>query len=259
MNSRKNFTSQTAMRNAPLRRTLAVALALGLGFTGTAFGQATTGSIFGQVPAATGETVLVQNSAGFSREVPVNSTGRYTVSSLPLGSYTVTLLRDGETVDTRTNVSLSVGSGTEVSFASAADDAQNLAAVTVQANALPSIDVSAVDSCTVIIAEQLKRLPIGRSAESIALLAPGVNAGSSYFSGNQGGQALVTFGGSSVTENAYYINGFNTTDPLGGLGGLTLPYGAIEQEQLLTGGYSAAYGRSDGGVLSMVGKRGTNK
>jgi hypothetical protein len=46
---------------------------------------------------------------------------------------------------------------------------------------------------------------------------------------------------------------------LSGFGGLSLPYGSIDQQEILTGGYDAAYGRSDGGVISQVGKRGTNE
>ncbi len=137
-------------------------------------------------------------------------------------------------------------------------DTTNLGGVTVHANALPSIDVSQVDSRTVITSEQLAKLPLQRTAEAIATLAPGVNSGSGYFTGPNG-QSLNSFGGSSIAENAYYINGFNTTDPLKGFGGISLPYGAIDQEQVLTGGYGAAYGRSDGGVINMVGKRGTNE
>ena len=51
----------------------------------------------------------------------------------------------------------------------------------------------------------------------------------------------------------------NVTDPLNGLGGIDLPYGSIEQLEVLSGGYGAAFGRSDGGVLNQVGKRGTNE
>jgi hypothetical protein len=249
MNSRKNF------KTGQLQRT-ALALALGLGFAGLAFGQATTGSIFGQVPAGSGESVLVKSTSGITRQVAVDASGRYAVDSLPLGNYTVTLQHDGQAIDSRSNVTLRVGSGTEVSFG--AHDAQNLSAVTVQANALPTIDVSGVDSRTVITAEQLARLPLARSAEAIALLAPGVVQGSGLFTNLTGG-SVVSFGGSSVTENAYYINGFNTTDPLSGFGGITLPYGAIDQQEIMSGGYGAAYGRSDGGVISQVGKRGTNE
>jgi hypothetical protein len=238
---------------------LAVAISLGL-YGGSALApvhaQATTGAIFGQAPA--GDVVTVQNTSGVTRQVAVDSSGHYTVSSLPLGDYTVTVQQGGKTVDSRSNVGLRVGSGTEVSFG-AASNAQNLAAVTVQANALPTIDVTGVDSRTVITSQELARLPIARSAEAIALLAPGVVQGSNMFMKNGNGTGLVSFGGSSVTENAYYINGFNTTDPLSGFGGLSLPYGSIDQQEILTGGYDAAYGRSDGGVISQVGKRGTNE
>ncbi len=236
------------------RTAMAFAIAIGFGMTGAVYAQATTGSIFGQAKA--GDSVLVKSTSGVSRQVVVDSTGHYAVNSLPLGDYTVTLQQDGQAVDSRSNVTLRVGSGTEVSFG--APNAQNLSAVTVQANALPTIDVSAVDSRTVITSEQLAKLPIARSAEAIALLAPGVVSGSGLFT-NAKGQAVISFGGSSVTENAYYLNGFNTTDPISGFGGLTLPYGAIDQQEILTGGYDAAYGRSDGGVISQIGKRGTNE
>ncbi|WP_346948588.1 TonB-dependent receptor [Dyella sp.] len=238
-----------------LRHTALAAALIMAGVSGVAFGQATTGNITGQAEA--GDTVTITSATGLNRQVTVDASGRYSATNLPVGSYTVTLQKGGSTVDTRKDVTLTVGSTTEVSFASA-NNASSLSAVTVTANALPAIDVSGVDSRTVITSQQLARLPLARSAEAIALLAPGVVQGSSYFSGNMGGP-LVSFGGSSVTENAYYINGFNTTDPLSGLGGLSLPYGAIDQQEILTGGYGAAYGRSDGGVISQVGKRGTNE
>ncbi len=254
MNSRKNFETR------PLRRT---SLAIGLGFClvgASVFAQSTTGSIFGQAPAATGETVSVQNESGLTRQAPVDSTGRYSVTGLPVGTYTVTLQRDGKVVSTRPNVTIRVGSGSEVSFtgANSADGAQTLEGVSVVANSLPAIDVTGVDSRSVITAEQLKHLPLARSAEAIALLAPGAVGGSTAFVGPNG-QALVSLGGASVVENAYYINGMNVTDPLNGQGGISLPYGSIEQQETLTGGYGAAYGRSDGGVINQIGKRGTNE
>jgi outer membrane receptor for ferrienterochelin and colicin len=256
MNSRHN-------RAAMMGRRTALALAIGLGtVSGAAFAQSTTGSIFGQVPAGAGQTVTATNETGVSRTVTVDAAGRYTITSLPLGSYKVTLNKDGAAVDSRSNVSLRVGAGTEVAFdaaaASGTSASTSLEGVTVSANALPSIDVSAVDSRTVITSEQLNKLPLARTAEAIALLAPGAVSGSSFFVGPTG-NALVSIAGSAVTENAYYINGFNTTDPLSGFGGITLPYGAIDQQEILAGGYGAAYGRSSGGVISQVGKRGTNE
>jgi outer membrane receptor for ferrienterochelin and colicin len=248
------MTSRYITSSRVLRHTaLAIALAVGFGGSGTVFAQSTTGSIFGQ--ATPGSTVQATGSTGITREVAVGQDGRYRIGSLPLGSYTVNVMQDGKVVDSRKDVSLTVGAGSEVSFAgaAAASNAQALDSVTVSANALPAIDVSSVDSRTVITSEQLARLPLGRSAEAIALLAPGVVTGSGDFG------RVVSFGGAGVSENAYYINGFSTSDPLKNLGGVSLPYGAIDQQEVYTGGYSAMYGRSDGGVISQVGKRGTNE
>lgn len=191
------------------------------------------------------------------RKTTVDNSGRYSFTNLPLGAYSITLQRDGAVIDKRDNINLVVNASTDVSFASTSN-AKSLGAVSVSANSIPPIDVSAVDSRTVVTSKELAVLPISRTAESIAMLAPGVVGGSSYFSGPTG-NPLVSFGGASVTENAYYINGFNTTDPLSGLGGISLPYGSIDQQEVFTGGYSAKYGRSDGGVINQVGKRGTNE
>jgi len=250
-----------SVRSGAVRPTaLAFALALGLGAVAPAFAQSTTGTIFGQVPVANGETVLVSGTTGFSREVPVDAQGRYRASNLPLGSYNVSLKRDGAVVDSRKGVQTTVGGSTDVSFVApvaSAATAQSLDSVTVVANGIPPIDTTAVDSRTVVTAETLARLPLGRNAEAIALLAPGAVAGSSNIGG--GRYRTVSFGGSGASENAYYINGFSSSDPYRNLGGVGLPYGAIDQQEVYTGGYSAKYGRSDGGVISQVGKRGTNE
>jgi hypothetical protein len=77
--------------------------------------QSTTSSIFGQAPSGT--TVTAHSSSGFQRHETVSKKGRYKLSSLPTGDYTVTLQKDGQTVDTRTNIPLVVGRGAEVDFA----------------------------------------------------------------------------------------------------------------------------------------------
>ncbi|WP_233842462.1 TonB-dependent receptor [Dyella sp. 2HG41-7] len=259
MNHRQDIRAHETTR---VRSGLGIAIALALyGVVATpAFSQSTTGSIFGQAPAASGETVMVTSSSGLTREVPVGADGRYTIKSLPIGVYTVTLRSGGQTISTRNNVMVNVATGTDASFATVANaaNAKNLSSIQVVANALPAIDVSSVNSSTIITSQDLARLPLQRSAESIALLAPGTVSGSSFFMG-PGNHTLVAFGGSSVTENSYYVNGYNTGEPYKNLGGFQLPYGAIDQQETLTGGYSAKYGRSDGGVINQIGKRGTNE
>lgn len=159
------------MNRSIQRRALAVALLVALG---AAQAQSTTGSIVGSVGEGVGTTVLVENNSGFSREVPVDARGRYAAGNLPLGTYKVTVKRDGAVVETRENVGITVGANTDVSFAAAGSGVQTLDSVTVSAASLATIDVSSVDTRTVVTSEQLAQLPLGRTAEAIALLAPGV-------------------------------------------------------------------------------------
>ena len=85
------------MKNTSLIRTTALALAIGsgIGAISNVHAQSTTGSINGSVPAGDNQSIVVESGSGIRREVPVDARGRYAVSQLPLGSYTVTLMRDG--------------------------------------------------------------------------------------------------------------------------------------------------------------------
>ncbi|SHL80690.1 TonB-dependent receptor [Rhodanobacter sp. OK091] len=259
MNSKK----LTHVKKAYLRHSaLAVAVAMGFGVSGQVLAQATTGSVFGTAPVSSGETVrVVSSQTGLTREVAVGSDGRYSANKLPVGDYTVSLVQNGSVVATHEHVQVTVAGGTAVAFAAAeaSKNVQSLSGVTVTANALPAIDVSSTRQTSVITAQQLKTLPLAHSAEAIALLAPGVNSGASNLGQGPTGTPLVSMGGNSVVENAYYLNGFNTTDPIGGSGGIALPYFAIAEQQTITSGYGPEYGRSTGGVISQIGQRGSNE
>jgi hypothetical protein len=77
--------------------------------------QGTAGSIFGHGPA--GGSVTATSGTGAQRHATINGRGRYTLSPLPMGTYTVTLENKGATVDSRKNVNITVGRGLEVDFA----------------------------------------------------------------------------------------------------------------------------------------------
>jgi hypothetical protein len=239
---------------ATCRRT-ALAIALGMSFAGTALAQSNaSGVIFGR-SAEAGSTIHIENlDTGFARDIAVDADGRYRAGSLPVGRYKVTVQKDGKTLESRDNVQVALGSGVDVSFAggASATGAQTLEGIQVVGNALPAIDVSSVDSRTVLTSEQLQKLPLARNVTAAALLAPGVVSGDSRY-GN-----VASFGGSSASENQYYINGYAVTNALTGLGFTSLPYDAIDQQQIYTGGYGAEYGRSTGGVINVVTKRGGN-
>jgi hypothetical protein len=242
-------------RYATACRRTALAAALAMSLAGTAMAQSNaSGVIFGRTAEA-GSTVHIENlDTGFARDIAVDADGRYRAGSLPVGRYKVTVQKDGKTLETRDNVQVALGSGVDVSFAGAATagNAQTLEGIQVVGNALPAIDVSSVDSRTVLTSEQLQKLPLARNVTAAALLAPGVVSGDSRY-GN-----VASFGGASASENQYYINGYAVTNALTGLGFTSLPYDAIDQQQIYTGGYGAEYGRSTGGVINVVTKRGGN-
>jgi hypothetical protein len=253
--------SRASRRNAVFQRK-ALALAISsvtMGFAGTAWSQATNGTIYGTVPVAANETIQITGGSGFNRTIPVGSNGKYSIT-LPVGRYTVSLLQDGKVVQSRNEVSPVAAGAVAVDFANGATsvNAQNLNAVNVSANAVPPIDVTTTNQVTTITAKQLQQLPLARSAEDIAMLAPGVGMGSPEISGGPLGTPVNVFGGASTAENAYYVDGMNVTEALNNQGGVTLPYGAIEQQQTFTSGYGAQYGRSIGGVINQIGKSGDN-
>lgn len=190
MNAKKSALASTGSSAhylaAPIRHTaLALAIAMGVGLTRQAFAQSTTATISGQAPATAGESIQVTGGSGFNRTVKVSESGKYSVT-LPVGTYDVTLLKDGAAVQTQKGITPTPGATLSVNFAAAAvadeagaANAKTMATVSVSASAIPPIDVkSSVDS-QIITAEQLKHLPVARSAETIALLAPGTVVGAS--------------------------------------------------------------------------------
>ncbi|MGC1549131.1 MAG: carboxypeptidase-like regulatory domain-containing protein [Rhodanobacter sp.] len=99
-------------------RNAAIVIALGVvSFmsASTVYAQSTSATIFGQAPA--GAIVTASSSTGVHRHQTVKKTGHYKIDGLPDGDYTVTLEKDTQTVDTRSNISLLVGRNAEVDFA----------------------------------------------------------------------------------------------------------------------------------------------
>lgn len=231
----------------------ALSIALGVCVAGGVQAQTNTaGAVVGHAQA--GDTITITNPGnGFSRTITVGSDGTYRISQLPNGKYTVSR-NGGETRD----VTVSVGTSTSVDFATT--EAGSLDTVTVTGNVINPIDVSSVESTVVLTEEQIDKLPITRDTTSLALLAPGTTLGDSRLGGDQKqGGKLASFGGSSVAENVYYINGFNVTNLINGVSFNELPFEAISETQVKNGGYGAEFGRSLGGVVNVIGKRGNNE
>jgi len=64
--------------------------------------------------------------------------------------------------------------------------------------------------------------------------------------------------GATWSDNAYLVDGFNSTDPSDGINYPRFAFDAIEEASALTGGMSAEFGFGTGGVLNVVTKSGGN-
>jgi len=224
----------------------ALALLTTLVVSSTGFAQTnTTGSISGNVDAGSMVTA-VSIDTGYTRNITASANGSFAITSLPPGRYTVTA--EGE--EAQATVDVALGSTSNVSFV--ASDIILLEKFQVSGASFNPIDFGRTESVTVFNAAQLKKLPVARNTTAIALMAPGTVQSDPGF-GN-----LVSFGGASVAENAYFVDGFNLSDFRTGTKPMQVPYEAYDQFEIKTGGYSAEFGRSLGGVVNATTKSGTN-
>lgn len=240
--------SHTRFRRAALCIALGACIAA---TTPVVFAQSVTGAVAGR--ASAGDQITVTNaSTGLTRSVAVGPDGAYRLSQLPVGDYTLTVTRGGQPVGEPIAVNIGLGGTTNVNLGG--DGALvNLDAVQVVGSRVVNrVDVYSTESATNIRREEIARLPVGQDLASVALLAPGVVSSGATFGG-------LTFGGSSVAENVVYINGLNVTDPYRRQGFSTVPFAFYDEFQIKTGGYSAEFGRSTGGVINAVTRSGGNE
>jgi outer membrane receptor for ferrienterochelin and colicin len=239
----------SSYHHATVKRT-ALAVVLGLCLSQmTALAQSTAGDIVGSATYAEGAQIQIKNTdSGVARSIALGSDGKFRIPALPTGNYEVSLVEGGSVVATR-QVQVLAGQTAQANL-----DAQAMDTVVVKAPMVANgIDVSSVESRTTFSAKQLDELPVPRDVSSVARLTPGTTQGSGYF-GN-----LNSFGGASVAENSYYVNGMNVTNSYDYLSFSEVPWQAIDQLDVQTGGYGAEYGFSTGGVTSVNIKRGTNE
>ena len=239
------------------RSIAAVAVTAALSISSAAYAGNNDGILKGNIvdmskaPVA-GATVTAKDpKTGFTRTTVVKADGTYRFSALPVGNYDVTISKDGYTSFEQKNIRIKLGGQTEFN-APIASVNSNVETIEVRGAAMATIDTSSSESALNIGDVELSRLPVARDITSVALLAPGTTKGDGAFGNN------ASFGGASVAENAYFINGLNVTNFRNGLGGSTIPFEFYKEFQVKTGGYSAEFGRSTGGVINAVTKSGSN-
>ena len=205
-----------------------------------------SGTVFGRTAPGSATSVVLKNlDTNATRTAPVEPGGSFNVTAMPIGRYSVTLQKDATPGATST-IEVLAGQGVEALFGE-----NGLQAVQVTGRR-SRIDVSSANNGATFTARELAKLPVAPSVDSIIQLAPNTTRADSRYA------AGASFAGGGASENAFYINGFPVTNPLTQLGASELPFGAIAQAQILTGGFGAEFGRSVGGVVNVTTKSGTN-
>lgn len=230
----------------------AVAVSLGAAMPALANDGAITGkSVSAQGEVISGVTVKITNkTTGLTRTVQSDAQGNFRFPLLPVGNYSLEAKKDGFLVLQQDSLRVGPAGATTVALTLEAGDVER---ITVTGAVVSTIDVSSSESQLVVDVEYLNKVPVSRDVTSVAMLAPGTIKGDSDF-GN-----FASFGGASVGENTYYVNGINTTNFRNGLGGSELPFEMYKSFEVKTGGYSAEFGRSTGGVVNAVTKSGSNE
>jgi outer membrane receptor protein involved in Fe transport len=203
-----------------------------------------------------GVTINVTNKeTGLARTAVTESDGAFRLPSLPVGVYEVTAELTGFATVTVEAVKLSVA--TERTLEITMSGASVSETITVIDDA-PLVQTSPAIG-TVVSQGELQSLPLnGRQFANLASLAPGTSL-SVNADPTKPGQLTVALNG-GIGRNVNYVidGGDNTDDTIGGaLQNFNLE--SVQEFKIQTQQYKAEYGRSTGGVLSVVTKGGTNQ
>ena len=87
--------------------------------------------------------------------------------------------------------------------------------------------------------QAIESLPTGRNYSSMAQLVPGVTSDANP---ENTAQTTISVYGSSGAENAFFVDGVNTTGVEYGFQGKELNFEFIQAIDIKTGGYEAEYG-----------------
>ena len=247
---------------------LCVLVAGALVLAPSAHGQGKTlGYIYGEVTSSSGPVADATVTAWHpdtsrTRTAVTGADGRYRFSALAVGRYAVTAALGGLQSDI-VPAEVNVGEGTSVELL--LENPRAVEEIVVFGESVSPLDVTRAETARVVTSDDIQRLPIPRDQNAVVLMAPGAVQGDSAFgtAGNRAhygtGSAYASLGGASVAENVYYINGMNVTNFRNGLGASSIPFEFYDQFQIKTGGYGAEFGRSTGGVVNAVTKRGSNE
>jgi len=231
--------------------------------TGATLSGTITDSSGGVIPGA---QISVTNTAtGIKQEFQADSAGYYTAPNLAPGTYEVRVTAKGFNTTILT-VTLDVGAQQQLNIPMKVGEASQTVEVT---GALEQVDLTSSTLTAQVESQTISDLPLnGRDWTSLATLNPGVNLIETQVDyaqsarGNRGFGAQLTISGQRTTNNNYRLDGVSVNDYAnsgpGNVIGAALGVDAIQEFSVLTGGFSAEYGKATGGVVNAITKSGTN-
>ncbi|MBK9168584.1 MAG: TonB-dependent receptor [Bryobacterales bacterium] len=199
------------------------------------------------VPGAAVEAVHVATRSAAARSTGVEGLARFL--ALPAGLYRIHVSKDGFATLSREDVALRIGSHAELMVELAVGDAR--LAVEVSA-AAPLLEAGRGTVSMVAGREQVVTLPLdGRNFVPLLALSPGVSLPRD--------SVLPRINGSRPRVNEYLYDGISVLQPEPGQVAYFPIIDAIEEFRVETNSYAAEYGRSNGGVILVHQKSGSNE
>jgi hypothetical protein len=194
----------------------------------------------------------------WTRTIPTNDAGQYAASDIQIGHYNVKAEASGFKVAEQKGIVLQVGDRLRVDFQMKMGTSSET--VTVEANTI-AVQSDSGERSNVITDQQMAQIAVnGRSVYQLAALTPGASSQiNNYVNTPVGGCAGVEFNGMRQNHNIYLLDG-GENDDRGGAGGMSIAPSsdAIAEFRALTSNYSADYGLSSAGTMTMVLKSGTS-
>ncbi len=241
------------------------ALILFLSFSTSVNAQEVKGSVRGQVTDAQGsgvagaDVVITEPSTAYSRTFISGSDGEYNFPDLPLGTFTIRATHPG--FKTTEETSIRVNAADSLVFNIRLEVGAVSEQVTVEASAI-QVETTNGELSGLINGQQVTQLPLnGRNFMQLVLSVPGVAPGEGFSSqakGLKGGSDLSISGGAS-DANLWLVDGAHNNDVGSNRTILVFPsVDSIDEFKIERNSYSAQFGQSAGGQISIITKHGGN-
>ncbi|MFN7975653.1 MAG: TonB-dependent receptor [Acidobacteriota bacterium] len=206
--------------------------------------------------ALPGATVEVKNKGtGIERRVVTDKDGNYRVPALVPGDYKIKVTLSGF-AETEREATINIGQEVKLDFK--LELATYQAQVTVTGE-VPLVKTEESDLSTVINEADIDNLPLnGRTFQNLAILVPGATSAQN-FDPTKSRVGAISIGGQLGRGVNVSIDGGDNNDDA--VGGILQQYSAesIQEFEVITQRFKAEYGKSGGGVLSIITKSGTNE